>query len=117
MMAAMMLPSLVPMLWRYRGATGGAWRDGLTALVGLGYLFVWLLAGMLVYTLGLVLAAIELQIELHSPALAGALPVAAGLLVLGAGVLQFTPWKAHHLARCRAAPRGPAASGGAPAGI
>src|SRR6195256_1898126 len=44
MMAAMMLPSLAPMLWRYRHAVGrtGETRLGrLTALVGMGYFFVW----------------------------------------------------------------------------
>src|SRR5437870_8261039 len=44
MMVAMMLPSLVPMLWRYRQAVGrtGETRLGrLTALVGVGYFFVW----------------------------------------------------------------------------
>src|SRR5437016_10191698 len=44
MMAAMMLPSLVPMLWRYRqavGRTGEARLGWLTALVGVGYFFVW----------------------------------------------------------------------------
>src|SRR3954447_347353 len=41
MMVAMMLPSLVPMLWRYRQAVGGSRRLGsLTAVVGLGYFFV-----------------------------------------------------------------------------
>src|SRR5205807_6760265 len=46
MMVAMMLPSLMPMLWRYREAVGST-RDGnmglgwLTALVGAGYFFVW----------------------------------------------------------------------------
>src|SRR5258707_15744361 len=42
MMVAMMLPSLVPMLWRYRQAVGrpGETRlDRLTALVGVGYFF------------------------------------------------------------------------------
>src|SRR3989454_11700177 len=42
MMVAMMLPSLVPMLWRYRQAVGrtGETRLGrLTALVGVGYFF------------------------------------------------------------------------------
>src|SRR5206468_4286677 len=40
MMVAMMLPPLVPMLWRYRRAVGGpgGTRPGrLTALVGVGY--------------------------------------------------------------------------------
>jgi len=40
MMAAMMLPSLLPMLWRYRLAVGGAGEarlGRLTALVGLAY--------------------------------------------------------------------------------
>src|SRR5471030_1063548 len=40
MMVAMMMPSLVPMLWRYRQAvdsTGGPPLGWLTALVGVGY--------------------------------------------------------------------------------
>src|SRR5580700_5627421 len=44
MMVAMMLPSLIPMLWRYRRAVmrAGETRLGrLTTLVGLGYFFVW----------------------------------------------------------------------------
>ena len=44
MMLAMMLPSLVPMPWRHRRAVGrpGEARLGrLTALVGVGYFFVW----------------------------------------------------------------------------
>jgi len=44
MMVAMMLPSLAPMLWRYRqavGRTSARRLDRLTALVGLGYFFVW----------------------------------------------------------------------------
>ena len=44
MMTAMMLPSLMPMLWRYREAVGmkGETRLGrLTALVGVGYFLVW----------------------------------------------------------------------------
>ena len=44
MMVAMMLPSLVPMLRRYRqavGGTGGMRCVRLTALVGACYFFVW----------------------------------------------------------------------------
>ena len=68
MMVAMMLPSLVPMLWRYRQAVGrtGETRLGrLTALVGVGYFFVWTVFGMAAFPLGLALAAVEMQ--LHRP--------------------------------------------------
>ena len=104
MMAAMMLPSLIPMLWRYRQAvvrTGGGTRlGGLTALVGLGYFFVWTVFGVAAFALGIALAAVEMQ----QPALARAVPIAVGGVVMMAGFLQFTAWKARHLACCREAP-------------
>src|SRR5438046_5772989 len=103
MMVAMMLPSLVPMLWRYRQAVGrtGATRLGrLTALVGVGYFVVWTVFGMAAFPLGVALAAIEMQ----QPALARAVPIAVGVQVLIAGSLQLAAWKARHLACCRAAP-------------
>jgi predicted metal-binding membrane protein len=103
MMVAMMLPSLVPMLRRYRGALGGPGptRLGrLTAIVGVGYFFVWATLGMAAFPMGVLLAAIDMR----QPALARAVPIAVGVVVLFAGTLQFTPWKAHHLACCRAAP-------------
>src|SRR5213595_2103775 len=49
MMVAMMLPSLVPMLLRYREAVGRAGETHvgwLTALVGVGYFAVWTMFGM-----------------------------------------------------------------------
>jgi predicted metal-binding membrane protein len=103
MAAAMMLPSLVPMLCRYRQAivgTGETRLDGLTALVGLGYFFIWTVLGLVVFPLGVALAAVEMQ----QPAVARAVPLAIGVVVLAAGALQFTRWKAHHLACCREAP-------------
>src|SRR5258707_8304075 len=103
MMVAMKLPSLVPMLWRYRQAvarTGETRLGRLTALVGMGYFFVWTVFGMAAFPLGVALAAIEMQ----QPALARAVPIAVGVVVLIAGSLQFTAWKARHLARCREAP-------------
>ncbi|MGC2209862.1 MAG: DUF2182 domain-containing protein [Candidatus Korobacteraceae bacterium] len=99
----MMLPSLLPMLWRYRQAIGsaGEMRLGwLTMLVGAGYFFVWTVFGMATYPLGSALATVEMQF----PALARAAPIAVGVVVLLAGALQFTPWKAHHLACCRESP-------------
>jgi predicted metal-binding membrane protein len=100
MMVAMMLPSLAPMLWRYRQAVGrrGETRLGrLTALVGVGYFFVWTLFGMAAFALGVVLAEVELQ----WPALSRAAPIAVGGVVLISGALQFTAWKTYHLACCR----------------
>lgn len=103
MMVAMMLPSLSLMLWRYHQSIGSARaaRPGrLIALAGLGYFFVWTLFGLAIFPIGAVAAAIEMR----NPALARAVPVAAGLAVFFAGALQFTKWKAHHLACCREAP-------------
>jgi len=88
MMVAMMLPSLVPTLWRYSQAGLGQ----LTTLVGVGYFAVWIVFGMVAYLLGL--------------ALPRATPIAVGVVVLLAGFLQFTAWKARHLACCREPPAG-----------
>lgn len=103
MMVAMMLPSLVPTLWRYRlavGRTGDSRLGRLTALAGVGYFLVWTVFGMVTFPLGVALAAVERQL----PALARAVPIVVGVVVLIAGALQFTAWKAHHLACCRRAP-------------
>jgi predicted metal-binding membrane protein len=101
MMVAMMLPSLAPMLWRYRqivGAPHETPRLGrLTTLVAVGYFFVWTVIGAVVFLLGVALAAIVMQ----QPALARAVPMAAGVVVLLAGALQFTTWKLRHLSCCR----------------
>jgi len=96
MMVAMMLPSLVPILWRYRQAIGGI---GAT-LVGVGYFVVWAAFGMAAYPIGVALAAVQMR----QPALARAVPIAAGVVVLLGGALQLSAWKAHYLACCRAAP-------------
>ena len=103
MMVAMMLPSLLPMLWRYRqavGRTGGTRLGRLTALVGMGYFFVWSVFGMAVFPLGVALAAVEMQ----HPALARSVPIAIGMVILMAGSLQLTAWKARHLAYCSEVP-------------
>ena len=102
MMVPMMLPSLVPMLWRYRevvGSTSKARLNSLTALVGVAYFSVWTVFGIAVFLFGGAASAIEMQ----QPALAQAAPIAAGVVVLIAGVVQFTAWKARHLACCREA--------------
>ena len=97
MMVAMMLPSLAPMLWRYRAAVGRSWP---TALVGGGYFFVWALFGMAAFPPGVALATLAMQ----QAALARAIPIAVGVVVLIAGAYQLTAWKARELASCRAEP-------------
>ncbi len=103
MMVAMKLPSLVPMLQRYRDALyarGEARLGRLTALASLGYFCVWGLFGMAAFSLGAALAALEMQ----EPALARAVPITVAVVVMLAGALQFTAWKAHHLACYRKSP-------------
>jgi predicted metal-binding membrane protein len=84
MMVAMMLPSLVPMLRHCR----------LPALVSVGYFSTWMAFGAAVFPLGIALATIEMQ----QPMLSRAVPIGVGLVVLAAGALQFTAWKARELA-------------------
>ena len=103
MMVAMMMPSLTPMLWRYRetiSRIGAPRPGGLTILVGVGYFAVWTIFGMAAFTIGSALTAISMQ----RASLARAVPIAAGLVVLFGGLLQFTAWKAHHLACCSGPP-------------
>ena len=100
MMVAMMLPSLVPILWRHRravGKTGQMRLTRLTLLVGIGYFSVWTVLGIVVFPLGATLAGIEMQ----RSALARVVPIAVGIVVAAAGSLQFSRWKSHHLACCR----------------
>src|SRR5216117_1013865 len=86
MMVAMMLPSLVPTLWRYRQAGLGL----MTLLVGVGYFVVWTVFGLAAFLL--------------AAPLARAVPIAVGVVVLLAGSVQLTAWKARHLVCCREAP-------------
>jgi predicted metal-binding membrane protein len=97
MMVAMMLPSAAPRLWRYRQAVAGAW---LATLAGLGYFSAWILFGMAIYPLGIGLAILEMR----EPLLARTVPLATGVVILLAGAVQFTSFKARHLGCCRELP-------------
>jgi predicted metal-binding membrane protein len=103
MMVAMMLPSLLGVLWRFREEVGGSdWthQGRLTALVALGYFLVWTVLGAVAFSVGVAVTTIEMQ----QPTVARFVPAAVGLVVLIAGTLQFTAWKARHLACCRELP-------------
>jgi predicted metal-binding membrane protein len=95
MMAAMMLPSALPMIALYaatqRGADGPVARAGSVALFVLMYLALWALSGLPVYLGSLALMAIG----------SGTLPYAvAGTLVL-AGLFQLSPLKQVCLRHCK----------------
>lgn len=99
MMVAMMLPSLIPVLWRYRLAAveAGACRPGqLAALAGTGYFIIWTGFGLLVFLVGAALAQAAMQF--HSLGRLG--PAAGALIVLIAGLSQFSDWKAQRLTDC-----------------
>ena len=103
MMVAMMLPSLVPMLWRYRRvvrATSKSRLGWLTALVGVGYFFVWTLVGVGIFPIGVALAAIVMA----QPVLARYSAIGVDAVLVLAGVLQFTAWKERQLTFCRETP-------------
>lgn len=99
MMAAMMLPSAVPMALSYdrmeRGAAEGS--GGSTVLFIAGYIAVWATFAA---------AATGLQWVLHNMALVNGMGAAtqsglAGVLLVGAGIFQFTPVKRRSLGACR----------------
>jgi predicted metal-binding membrane protein len=50
--------------------------------------------GVGVFTLGIAIAGVEMEM----PALSRTVPLVAGVVVLIAGMLQFTTWKTHHIA-------------------
>jgi len=80
MMVPMMAPSLAPALWRYR-------RTARAAIAAAGYFFVWALLGAAAYPLGLLFAGTDAR---WAPA----------VVVLAAGIVQFSAWKKKHLACC-----------------
>jgi predicted metal-binding membrane protein len=60
---------------------------------------MWTVFGLAAFPVGVALA----EIEMRQPAVARAVPIAVGVVVLAAGALQFTAWKARYLACCREA--------------
>lgn len=103
MMVAMMLPSLVPSLRRYRrslAGIAGARSEVLTGLAAAGYFFVWVLFGLVAFPAGAALA----EITMRQPALARDVPMATGAIVIVMGAIQLSAWKARQLACCREGP-------------
>jgi predicted metal-binding membrane protein len=101
MMTAMMLPSAVPMLLFYdsiaRKRSAPASTIGPTSLFGFGYLVIWAAFSI---------AAVLLQygfdrIALLSPMMQTTSTALAGIILVGAGLYQWTPLKQACLRQCR----------------
>ncbi len=99
MMAAMMLPSAIPMVLAYdsldQGSVGD--RGGSTPLFVAGYVVVWA---------AFALGATALQWSLATVALVDGMGVVteswfSGVLLVGAGAVQFSPGKLRSLGACR----------------
>lgn len=101
MMAAMMLPSAAPMILlfgtiaRRRQAAGATPAD--TGAFGIGYVVVWT-----AFSLAAVLLQFGLdRASLLSPTMNTTSEALAGVVLIGAGIYQWTPLKQACLRRCR----------------
>lgn len=100
MMVAMMVPSVAPLILMFARAKrqkGGSRVIGLAGILLLGYLLAWV---------GFSVLATLAQWMLHSAGLLSPMavttsPIFGGLLLMAAGVFQFTPLKRACLVRCR----------------
>ena len=99
MLVAMMFPAVAPVVFAFaRVASGQAGGPRLVGGFVLGYLVVWTAAGVIPLTL--YVASRGLVAGMSSTALG---PLAIGGVLLGAGIYQFSPWKATCLRACRSA--------------
>ena len=91
MMVAMMMPSALPGFLR----TKRQWRS--LCYIAAGYFAVWLTAGLLAYTAGMVIN----KAAMHSEVLSDSMPLISGTTLMLAAAIQFTQFKMKHLMRCR----------------
>jgi predicted metal-binding membrane protein len=100
MMVAMMLPSTLPMLLNIRQSSAGGDRnfEALMLFAALGYFFVWMIIGAVVFALGAGYALAAMRMDW----LSRFTPVLSGATLIVCGMIQFTPGKLSALRRCRA---------------
>ncbi|HUQ09220.1 MAG TPA: DUF2182 domain-containing protein [Steroidobacteraceae bacterium] len=97
MMTAMMLPAFAPMLGRYRRELRVENKGTLSACVAAGYFAAWGFLGMVLLPFGVGFAELAMRV----PAVSKAVPFMSALVVMAAGLAQFTAWKSRQLACCR----------------
>jgi predicted metal-binding membrane protein len=97
MMVAMMFPTIAPMVLAHRLVVVHRGEGALPTVVFIaGYLVVWTASGLV--PLAVFLAFRDLP---DDQPLAAWLPRLSGLVLVGAGLYQFTPWKRACLRACR----------------
>lgn len=107
-MVAMMFPSLVPMVYAMIASTRKTFEERLVSplmlrtAIGLrsglfiaGYVAVWTLVGVAFYLTIAIVAQTSLPVSI------GSFDLWAGLILLGTGLYQFSPWKQEALSKCR----------------
>jgi predicted metal-binding membrane protein len=97
MMIAMMLPSAIPMLLNCQLAQGTDRTGAFTFLTACGYFTVWLVIGLIFYFIGICWALATMR----SSSLSIATPALVGVVLVLAGVFQFSRWKLNGLFHCR----------------
>ena len=98
MTMAMMLPTAVPLIATFQTIAGARPdRSLLIALVIVGYLATWAGVGMLFYGGGVLAQGVAA----NNAWLGARSSAGGGLLLLVAGLYQFTPWKYRCLDKCR----------------
>jgi predicted metal-binding membrane protein len=101
MMSAMMFPAIAPVVTlvsaagRKRRLSGG--RGDPAAVFVAGYLFVWTLFGLAAYLLSLAIPSLDMA----APGIRSANPLIAGLILIAAGLYEWSPLKSVCLRHCR----------------
>jgi predicted metal-binding membrane protein len=100
MMVAMMTPSLVPMLTRYRQALRRE-ADGAVSIATLraaiAYFAVWQAVGVMAYPLGVAFASATMRWA----SLSRLVPALTGAALILSGIVQLSRWKRAKLDHCR----------------
>lgn len=93
MMIAMMLPSITPVLARYQSHANTSRAIAMAS----AYFAVWSAAGIVAWCIGMIGAAVSMQL----PELANAVPLIGGAVMIFAGLAQFSAWRTRDLVCCR----------------